>query len=377
MQANSKALLIYAFKIYLIICHWYTDCLIQHVRGSAHKAFRLNLYFNSEYVIHCQGYQYMSTQNNQLVIKVTGIVVFFIFNTTQAQLVSIGTTAGGANAQIGTSIASIVSSNSSIRMRPQKASGSQQVLEMVNRRRAQFGVANIMQYDMAVNATGLSKDQPRLENIKLAATLMSFMNGIIVRKNSNIRKIADLKNKRVPVGYLSSPLFTIFWKAYMANGGLTNSDISGVPVASLPKSWDAFKEGQVDAVIVAAGAAAVREMAAIIPGGIQYLPIIRTNELLKTLPKTRIEKIVPDKNLDGINEPIDMHVYEYVLFTNVDVNNKTVGEIVKRIYKNNTSLTAITSLWKTFEPKKISMNHDLNYHDGAIEYYKSINIWPE
>lgn len=293
----------------------------------------------------------------------------------RAELVSIGTTAGGANAQVGASIASIVSSHTNVRMRPQKASGGQQVLEMVNRGRAQFGVASIMQYQMAVTGTGLSAGQPPMDNLRLVATLMPFVQGVIVRRESGINSIADLRNKRIPVGYLSSPLFTVFWKAFLATEALSYDDVSGVPVASLPKSWDMFKEGQVDAVIAAAGSAAVREMAAVISGGIRYISINETNQLLVDLPATHIEKIGPEKTLDGIIESTNMHVYEYVLFTNAGVSNEIVADISKGLYENNSSLRATTALWKDYDPESIAMDFGLDYHRGAGEYYRSKKLW--
>jgi len=319
----------------------------------------------------------MKIHANQWFIIATAVIGFSVFDNSQAQLLSIGTTAGGANAQIGASIASIVSSKTRLQMRPQKASGSQQVLETVNRGRSQFGVANVMQYNMAVNGTGLSEGHPPMDKIKLVATLMPFIQGVIVRKDSGIANIAELNGKRLPIGYLSSPLFTIFWKAFLENEGLSFNNINGVPVASLPKSWDLFKEGQVDAVIAAAGSAAVREMSAVIQGGIKYLPINQTDQLLNALPSTRIEKVMSSNNFDGIEVDTYMHVYEYVLFVNEQVNNETVREITKGIYENEATLKAATSLWNTYETKNISMDHKLNYHDGAIDYYKSENIWRE
>jgi TRAP transporter TAXI family solute receptor len=298
----------------------------------------------------------------------------FAAGSAQAQVVSIGTTAGGANAQVGASIAGVVSSNTDVRMRPQKTSGSQQVIEAVSRGRMQFGVANAMQYYMAVTGTGLSEGAPK-QNLRLAATLMRFINGVLVRADSGIDSIAELRGKRIPAGYASSPLFVTFWEAFLATEGLSYDDVEGVPVASLPKSWGAFKEGQVDAVIAAAGAAAVREMDAVIPGGVRYLSIKETPQLLKAMPATRIETVEPAKHLDGIVEPTQMHVYEYVLFTNADVDEQTVRQVVAAISGHEQALRASTPLWNTYVPANIALNHGLDYHPGAVKYFKQQGLW--
>lgn len=291
-----------------------------------------------------------------------------------AQVISIATTSGGANAQVGASIAAVVSSNTDFQMRPQKLSGSQQAIEAVGRGRADFSIANAMQYYMAVSGTGIAEGQPA-ENLRLVATLMPFIQGVIVRADSGIESVADLGGQRIPSGYSSAPLFHTFWEAFLADSGLSYDDVRQVPVASLPKSWDAFKEGQVDAVIAAAGSAAVREMDAVIPGGIKYLPIHESPELLEALPRTRIETIEPNENFDGIAEATDMHVYEYLLFAHEDVDEEIVRQVVAAIRDNEKELRASTPLWDTYRPENIAMDHDLEYHPAAVDYFTEQGIW--
>jgi hypothetical protein len=135
-----------------------------------------------------------------------------------AQTVGIGTTAGGANAAIGASIANIVSSKSGLQMRPQKMGGTQQYIPLVDAGKLEFGLANIMQYYMAVSGTGLSQGKS-YKNMRLAATLMTFTNGMITRVGSGINTPADLKGKRVPSGYKSAPLFETFMEAFCRRVG--------------------------------------------------------------------------------------------------------------------------------------------------------------
>lgn len=302
-----------------------------------------------------------------------GAALFFA-GSAQAQVVGIGTTAGGAMAQIGASVASVVSAHSGLQMRPQKMSGTQQYIVAVNEGRIEFGGSNIMQYYMAVSGTGLAEGKPN-KNLRIVATLMPFIQGVLVRKDSGINSIADLKGKRIPAGYSSSPLFETFWQGFLANSGLSYDDVSGVPVASLPKSWAAFKEGQTDAAIAAAGSAPVREMDAVISGGVKYLPLTASDQLFKDLPKTRIEKVEPGEAMNGIVEPTDLHVYEVVLFANADVPEDVIYKVTKALAENEKELRASGPLWKTYRPQNIAMDHGLEYHPGAVKYYKENNLW--
>jgi TRAP-type uncharacterized transport system substrate-binding protein len=80
----------------------------------------------------------------------------------EAQTIGIGTTSGGANAQVGAAIAGVVSSHTDLEMRPQKMGGTQRYVSMVNAGQLDFGVSNAMQYYMAATGTGLSKGGKRM-----------------------------------------------------------------------------------------------------------------------------------------------------------------------------------------------------------------------
>lgn len=287
-----------------------------------------------------------------------------------AQVVGIGTTKGGANAAIGAAIAKVVSDSAGFQMRPQKMGGTQQYVPVVNAGELEFGLSNVMQYGMSVDGTGMSKGTKN-ENLRLVATLMQFRNGVIVAKNSGINTLADLKGKKVPTGYAQAPLFNVFKDAFLASAGLSESDVTPVPVVGLPQSWGAFKQGLVDMTIAAAGAGAVKEMDAAIPGGIKYIPVIDNDVARKALPRTRFTVISPAKPLVGVLEPTMFNVYEYVVFANASVSDDVVYKVAKAIYEHNDDLQATSPLWKTYKPENIARQYEgLAYHPGAVKFYK-------
>lgn len=313
---------------------------------------------------------------NVLKVVMTAIALGLGGLTAQAQVVSIGTTHGGAIAQLGATVAGVVSAGSGFQMRPQKMSGTQQYIDAVDSGRIPFGISNIMQYYMSTIGEGPSKGKKH-EHLRLVATLVPFIQGVLVAKNSGINSIADLKGKRIPSGYGSSPLFVTFWQAFLKNEGLSYRDVKQVQVASLPKSWNAFKQGQVDAVIAAAGSAAVREMNAVISGGVKYLPIKDTPALRKALPRTRIVTVQPSPKMDGIVTPTPLHTYEVVLFAGKGIPDKTVLAVAKALDKGVASLKQGGALWAHYNPNDIARNYDLPYHPGAVSYYKEAGRMPK
>lgn len=287
-----------------------------------------------------------------------------------AQVVGIGTTKGGANAAIGAAIAKVVSDSAGFQMRPQKMGGTQQYIPVVNAGELEFGLSNVMQYGMAVDGTGMSEGN-QYGNLRLVATLMQFRNGVIVARNSGIDTLADLKGKRVPSGYASSPLFEVFKNAFLASAGVGADEVTQVPVVGLRQSWDAFKEGKVDMTIAAAGAGPIKGMEAAIDGGIKFIPVIDNETAREALPRTRFTTIEPAKPLVGILEPTLLNVYEYVIFANASVGDDVAYQVAKAIYENNDALQASSPLWKTYKPENIASSFEgLSYHPGAAKFYK-------
>ncbi len=62
-----------------------------------------------------------------------------------AETVGIGTTKGGATAQVSAGIAKIVSSHAGMQMRPRPMGGTAQYVPVVNAGELEFGVSNAMQ----------------------------------------------------------------------------------------------------------------------------------------------------------------------------------------------------------------------------------------
>lgn len=155
---------------------------------------------------------------------------------------------------------------------------------------------------------------------------------------------------------------------------MSRDDVTGVPVTSLPNSWQAFREGQVDAVIAAAGSAAVREMDATIDGGIRYVPLEPEKTMMDALPKTRIEVVEPAEGLDGIDEPIGLHVYETVLFAHKDVPEEVVYAVTRALAENEAALHASGPLWAKYSTARIQTDFGMDYHPGALRYFEEAGL---
>lgn len=311
-------------------------------------------------------------------IALAAIAASVAFGTAaSAQTVGIGTTKGGATNQVATSIAKVVTLNSDLQMRTQTMGGTQQYIPIVNAGEMDFGISNLPQYWMATTGTGMSEGT-KYENLRLVATLMQFRVGPTVAAKSEIRKTSDLKDKRVPFGFRSAPLFAFVMNGFLANGGLTYEDVSKVPAIGLPQHWTMFKEGKLDVVISAVGTGAVKEMNAVTDGGVRYISLDTSDAAIKRLldiyPRSYIAEVKPGKGLVGVLEPVQILHYDYMLWAHKGTDDEAVYKVAKAVYESEKELKASSPLWRSFSPSKMAKDQGTGYHPAALRFYKEAGL---
>ncbi len=315
-------------------------------------------------------------------MKNTGFLVAFVAaalwsGAAFAQVVGIGTTKGGATAQVSAGIAQVVSAHAGMQMRPQPMGGSQQYIPIVNAGELEFGIANVAQTFMAYTGTGMSEGQAN-GSLRMVSTLMVFRAAIMVRNDSDIHSVADLRGKRLPSDYSSAPLFAFLLSGMLANGGLSYDDVQKVPVTGLVPGVNAFKEGKIDAVIAAIGAGFVNAADAAVPGGVRFIPLstetMAAAELAKFAPKTFLIEVPP--GLTGILEPTTVMGYDYMLWAGRDVSEDVVYRVTKAMYESEEELHGLGPLWATHSSAGMSKDQGMPYHSGAIKYFKEVGAWP-
>ena len=108
-----------------------------------------------------------------------------------AQTVGLGTTKGGATAQVSAAIAKVVSDAGAVQVRPQAMGNTSQYIPVVNAGKLELGISNFPQYRFAKEGTGMSKEPN--PNLMLVANLFPFRVGLAVPKKLGLKTYADLK----------------------------------------------------------------------------------------------------------------------------------------------------------------------------------------
>jgi TRAP transporter TAXI family solute receptor len=291
-----------------------------------------------------------------------------------AQTVGLATTKGGATNQIANALAKTISENSDLMVRPQIMANTAQYLPLVDTGRVEFGIANFPQTSNAISGTGMSEGQPH-PNLRMVGTLIPFNAGLMATNESGMATMADMKGKRLP-RFPEGSLGDIIMTAALETAGLTYDDVTSVPIANFPAMFQALKDGTTDVSIATAGSQSALDIDAS-TGGARFLDFKDGDEkiLEKSLPGVSLKKGTDLPESAGITDDTVIMSYDYTLFANVDVADETVAKVAKALYEGKEGLMASGPIWSEFDPARLAHNTSLEFHPGAVEFYKSVGIW--
>ena len=125
------------------------------------------------------------------------------------------------------------------------------LIPLVSRGEAEFGIANIFEVEAAKASS---------PNLRLIGSLHPLRGAFWVRKDSTMKTMADLKGKKVGMGYSAMRTIDPMIKAILATGGLTEKDVTPVLIPNVIRGADDFTSGAADMFFFAFGAPKVREV---------------------------------------------------------------------------------------------------------------------
>ncbi len=296
-----------------------------------------------------------------------------------AQTVGIGTgPQGSLTYRTGAAVAKVASEVLKMQSLVQPYSGNQQHIALVSKGRLQFGVNNIEETTAVVNGSNQFKGQKPNKTFRVVARLFPIPVGLMVRKDSPITQIAQLKGKRVPTGYTSQKTVTYVINALLAAGGLTIKDVSQVPVPNTSRGTAAFMAGKADVAMSSLGGARLRKADASV-GGIRILPIPpgADKALDRENPGSYVITMKPRKGFPGITKPTRAMAYDFLLNSSTNVPEGVVYKLTKALAENKKILVSVSGIYRRFSKKLMARPYKgVEYHKGAIKYYKEAGLWP-
>jgi hypothetical protein len=294
-----------------------------------------------------------------------------------AQVVGLGTTQVGATFQLSTGIAKVVSDKGRLQMRTQPMAGAAQYAPLVNKGDIDFGISNAVELHYLWEGRVIVEGREH-KDLRMVARLVPWYNGLVVKADSPVRSLKDLKGQPVPAGFSGNPLGKVLIAGYLANAGMILDDTRQVPVPSFPRMFEAFKQQQTATSIATIGMAQLKEWESAL-GGVRFLSFDPSPAAVAALEKhirgSYVVEVQPGPGRTGVVAPTNMVVYDYTLWAHHKVADEVVAKVVAALHDNPGDLKAASPLWNEFDPAQMGKDVGLPYHPGAIKTYQAKGVW--
>lgn len=296
-----------------------------------------------------------------------------------AQTVGIGTTAPGSfTHSSGSAMAKVIAEHAGLKARVQPGSGTAH--RRIVSGGVQFGLGNAWDTTFYVAGSRMYEKEGPHKNLRVAAVMTPLRVGIFVRKDSPIQSLKELRGKNVPGGFTVQKAIKQLIRAHLANAGMTYKDVKMNPAPNVVRAAGDFAKGKNDMLFFAIGSAKVLQVSAKV-GGIRALSIddspAAVARMQKILPGSYVMTVKPSKRNHGILKPTKIIAFDFLLNTAAEVSADTVYKVVKALHGNKKGLLASFKGLGGFKPKKMTKKYaGLQYHKGAIKFYKEIGQWP-
>jgi uncharacterized protein len=298
-----------------------------------------------------------------------------------AQTVGFATIPVGSINNVQTQVmAKVIQGHTDLKIRVTPLGGTTATLAAVQTKSADFSIADVN--DLASALGGKFGYRQALPDLRLVLNILPFALGIIVRKDSDIKSVADLKGLRYPVGWQAFPNGVPLSRGVLASAGLGLKDLVGVPTSGLIPAANDFKAGKSDATLTAAGAPMVAEINAAIRGGVRFLSLEKSAKNLARIKKIRPEydfmTLKPSPRLAGVVGTTNFLRVDLTIVTATHVPDATVYKFVKAMYENKKDLVkGHPSFHGYFPDKRMAKQFgSATYHPAAIKFFKEKGIWP-
>ena len=280
--------------------------------------------------------------------------------------------------QAGTAIAKVATNHGDLRSTLRNYTSPNVFIPAIARGQVDFGIAN--RFELMLAVTGQSHYEGRQQaNLRAVAVLFPLQIAIFVKQDSTIRRIAHLKGRRMPDGYVANKIILPLIDASLAADGLIRSDIDSLNVPGTAAGADAFISGRTEGFLMALRAPKVRE--AHVRHGIRALPVLNTPDNLAAIrqhmPVAYLVLEEPGPSNPGILEPTWIITYDTLLFASTKTSDETVYRLTRALFQNKNQLVDASPAFRRFSQEAMAKDLGfLEYHPGALRFYREQGLWP-
>jgi uncharacterized protein len=224
--------------------------------------------------------------------------------------------------------------------------------------------------DTAIDAVRGDEAFPRKEPLRALSTLYPNITQVVVKADSGIESIEDLKGKTVSIGAPNSGTEIIALRMMEVAGLDPDEDIAkrGLGVG---ESAQAIRDGSIDAFFWSGGVptGGVTDLAT--TDDIRMLPTAEyVDGLRERYGEAYQEAEIEGGEYPGVDEPVETVGVPNLLMVNASMSDDLAFAITKALYDNKKRLAEIVPSAESLDPEKgRELISPVKMHPGAQRYY--------
>lgn len=297
--------------------------------------------------------------------------------------VTVGTNAPGTVFYaLASGIAKVASDAGPIQTTVQPYTGTSTLLPLLNTGELDFALVNGVDMGMAYLGpeklkVGGKNDFIPSPNIRLVMRGAPLIIGLLVKKDSPLKTVHDIRGKRVSGEYPAHQAvwFNVF--GLLATAGLSWKDISVVPVPAVNDGIDALVQGRVDVTAGALNMAKIREADAAV--GVRHLPVDCSpagDKRVRQAVPGYYTRVIKAKGAAAVVEDTCTVAYDIYFATHKGARNEVVAAMVKTLWDNQPKLAPIHPTFREWTRERAaSEDMTIPYHPAAISFYREKGVW--
>jgi TRAP transporter TAXI family solute receptor len=278
-------------------------------------------------------------------------------------------------------IAKVVSEATPMQAQVQPYAGTSTFVPLFDSGELDFGVVNAVDMGMVYQGPKLKiggrNPFPHVSNSRLIMRGSPLRSSLLVRKDSPIKTIADVKGKRVTGEYPAQ--LAVWYNVFgsLSNGGLSWNDVKVVPVPAVNEGVDALVQGRADVSTHAIGSAKVKEADAAV--GIRYIPLDcskQGEERIKKAVQGYYLSVVKAGSSTGIVEDTCAYTYDIYFVGHKGLPDAVVHTALKSIWDHAANLKPLHPAFAEWTKERaVDPEVTLPYHPAAAQFYKEQKVW--
>src|SRR5919109_173648 len=279
-------------------------------------------------------------------------------------------------------IAKVISGVGPIQSMVQPYTGSSTFMPLLDSGEIDFGIINAVETNLGYQGPAKLKISgknplPHVPNTRLIMRGSPLTVSLVVRKDSSMKTVQDVKGKRVTGEYPAN--IAIWFHVYteLANAELTWDDVKVVPIPTVNDGVDALVQGRAGAANHTVDVAKVKEADAAI--GVRYLSLDCSPQ-----GDARVRKAVPGYYLitlksgssTGIVGDTCVLAYDIYIVGHKGLSNEVVTHSLKAIWDNIDKLPPLNPQFNEWTRERAaSADVTIPYHPAAMQFYKEKTLW--